>query len=281
MAVLNAQTVSRLKGQLLTSGLQQKDQPLFQVINLLIDSLGAIGIEAQAAIGGGGGGGGLLNADYLTHENNQASLPNSRLLLPGSGVTIHKNGQSVIVGAAPIPWHDEGEEPEIVIPLPGIQGPRGLIGPIGMPGMDAICEFFEGIALPNGTQIYDSGLLSYTPVWDQLTTPPTLGDSTLTGSYRRIGSLVYFSISFTFGGTGVLGTGAFTFTLPFPFTLASSSTGIVSDTGTTGYLGLGILFSSNKLLVATDQNPQSFVTEASPFAWVAGDALSMVGIYFA
>lgn len=137
MATLSPQTISRLKSQLLTSGLQQKDQPLFQVINLLIDSLSGLAVGVNTFTGGGGGGGGLANADYITHLNNQASLPNSRLLTPGSGVTIHKNGTSIIVGSAPIPWSDDREEPEIVIPLPGIQGPRGFTGLQGPPGLDA------------------------------------------------------------------------------------------------------------------------------------------------
>jgi hypothetical protein len=50
-------SLARLKSQLLTSGLQQKDNALFQIINSLIDGLISTGFTADEAASSGGGGG--------------------------------------------------------------------------------------------------------------------------------------------------------------------------------------------------------------------------------
>lgn len=72
----------------MTSGLQQRDNALFQVISQLIDAVRQFVIQTDATIGGGGGGGGgsLLNATYLTATDETGTLPNSRELLAGANV---------------------------------------------------------------------------------------------------------------------------------------------------------------------------------------------------
>jgi hypothetical protein len=54
---LTAETIDRLKAQLLTSGLSQQNQPLFQVINLLIDAVrqSLSGVVALTSSGGAAG----------------------------------------------------------------------------------------------------------------------------------------------------------------------------------------------------------------------------------
>lgn len=215
MAILNAQTVSRLKGQLLTSGLQQKDQPLFQVINQLIDSLGSIGQEVQTFTGGGGGGGGAsANADFVTHQDNQASLPNSRVIVPGSGVTIHKGPKELLIGASPIPGMEGWDEPEISIPLPGPQGVRGLTGPMGPPGLDAYCECPMGALLGPGGLEYLGTWITYVPVWTAQTSDPALGNGTLEGRYMRLGHTIFFRVVLTIGSTTTFGSNFWKFTMP-------------------------------------------------------------------
>lgn len=88
---INVETLFRLKSQLLTSGIQEKNQPLFQVINLLIDGV----IQGLAQVntsltgsGSGGGSGGALNASYLTMINETTTLPNSRALVAGENITF-------------------------------------------------------------------------------------------------------------------------------------------------------------------------------------------------
>lgn len=80
--------LDRLKSQLMTSGLQQKDNPLFQVISQLIDFVRLLQISTGLAIGSSGSGGTIFNATYLTAAFEAGLLPNSRQLLAGAGVSF-------------------------------------------------------------------------------------------------------------------------------------------------------------------------------------------------
>lgn len=279
--------LDRLKAQLLQSGIQQKNQPLYQVVNQLIDAVRQ-GFDVTASTtGGGGGGGGLINADYLTHENNLAILPNSRQLIAGSGISIMKTGSKVILNADGGILSDLNEREERSldsgISIPGPRGATGLQGPQGPPGLDALvdecCESLPYI----GNAIYDSGLQNYTPTWDQTTTSPSLGNSTLTGIWRRWGPLVSYNIAFQLGSTATLGTGAFEFTLPFVVgnsALGGPMAGTVSDVGTASYIGIPRFFTTSSILIAINLNPPTWVTETQPFSWVTGDSLNVSGMYF-
>lgn len=128
-----ADSLDRLKSQLLTSGLQQENIALFQVISQLIDYLrGNINAVNQAVSGSGGGGGGgvgLLGATYLT-KNKEVGLPNSLQTLPGAGIQFNDaNGRRIISTAIPFAFDGEqGDE--------GVPGPPGRIGIDGIPGVD-------------------------------------------------------------------------------------------------------------------------------------------------
>lgn len=90
--------ISKLKVTLQTSGLAQKNQPLFQVIWSLIEFCQS-GFQTQdAAISGGGGGGGLANQSYVTVNNDLAQLPNSRQVVAGSFISLDTTtpGQIII-----------------------------------------------------------------------------------------------------------------------------------------------------------------------------------------
>lgn len=78
--------LDRLQSQLLTSGLQNKNPPLYQVINQIIASLREI---EQSITGSGGGSTGLANLDFITSQNDVSVLPNSRQLLGGNFVNIN------------------------------------------------------------------------------------------------------------------------------------------------------------------------------------------------
>lgn len=127
-----AVTIDRLKSQLLTSGLQQENFALFQVINQLIDFLRGEVAATDAAISGssgsgGGGGVGLVNATYLT-KNKEAGLPNSLQTIAGAGIQFNDtHGRRVISTAIPFAFDGEqGDE--------GVPGPPGRIGIDGVPG---------------------------------------------------------------------------------------------------------------------------------------------------
>lgn len=92
-----ALVVDRLKSQLLASGLQHKDQVLFQVINQLIDAVKGNTQEIIDITGGGGGGGTAapFDATYLTVDNEVADLPNSRRELAGAGIQMDDSAPNV------------------------------------------------------------------------------------------------------------------------------------------------------------------------------------------
>ncbi len=78
--------LDRLKAILLTSGLQKKDNNLYQVISQLLEAVRAFQIQVLGASGSGGGivGGG----PFLTWTPDLGSLPNSRNLNAGTGITF-------------------------------------------------------------------------------------------------------------------------------------------------------------------------------------------------
>lgn len=78
--------LDRLQSQLLLSGLQQKDQPLFQVITQLIAAIKALEAEIIANIGSSVAV--VSDLEFLTSADNSAQLPNSRELLAGDGINF-------------------------------------------------------------------------------------------------------------------------------------------------------------------------------------------------
>lgn len=139
----NQTALDRLKAQLLTSGLQQRDQPLYQVINQLIgflrDSINDI--DGQLNPGGSGGGGvgsGLAGQSYVTAGNDFSTLPNSRQLIAGNGIGFNNAGRLLTISAN-LPTVIDGIDGVDGLPGPqGIDGLQGIEGLIGPPGIDGI-----------------------------------------------------------------------------------------------------------------------------------------------
>lgn len=82
-----AVNLSRLQSVLLTSGLQQSNPALYQVITQLIQAVIQGLAETNETISGGGSGS-LSNQHYLTHSNDLVALPQSRQLLAGTGISF-------------------------------------------------------------------------------------------------------------------------------------------------------------------------------------------------
>lgn len=125
---LTADTIDRLKAQLLTSNLSQRNQTLYQVINQLIDALreGLNEIETQ-----------------LTIINNSSSS--------SSG------GGTIITSASPLGDIGDDNEPDWnwgPQGLQGIQGKQGNIGPQGLDGDDGEDGMWgpPGLTGPQGPQ---------------------------------------------------------------------------------------------------------------------------------
>lgn len=93
--------VDRLKAQLLGSGLQQQNFPLYQVINQLIDALRQTIAVTDAVLGisSGGGGTGILNQSFVTVEDDSGVLPNSRIITAGDNITLEDSGGEITINA--------------------------------------------------------------------------------------------------------------------------------------------------------------------------------------
>lgn len=108
-----AVVLDRLKSQLLTSGLQQDNSALFQVINQLIDYLRQTVDSTNQALSGSGGGGspaGLLDASYLT-KNKEGGLPNSLQTIAGAGIQFNDAHSRRVISTA-LPFSIDGEQVE-------------------------------------------------------------------------------------------------------------------------------------------------------------------------
>jgi hypothetical protein len=126
--------LDRLKSQLLTSGLSQKDNPLFQIINQLIDALRSEINFTSSVLDPSGGGGGLGSQSFVTINSELGTLPNSRQLTAGTGITLRRTTSRIIIDASPIFQGRTNGRDEISRSFGfglGIQGPRGLPGKDG------------------------------------------------------------------------------------------------------------------------------------------------------
>lgn len=66
-----------------------------------------------------------------------------------------------------------------------------------------------------GQDARGSALYSYTVTWDAESSSPSIGNGSLTGKYRRVGSMVLVNIRLVIGSSTSQGSGAWNFTPPF------------------------------------------------------------------
>ena len=83
--------------------------------------------------------------------------------------------------------------------------------------------------------------IAYTPTWGSTGTAPVLGNGILQGFYIRIGNQVSFRVRLQIGSTSTMGTGSYTFTIPFAMNTDSEKGYIgnaaVLDAGVSWYFG--------------------------------------------
>lgn len=151
-----------------------------------------------------------------------------------------------------------------------------LLGPLHT-GDRVYCDVIP----PQG--LYVAGFLgtpsyqSYTVSWTATGTQPTLGNSVLSGYYRKWGQGVAFRIKATFGAGVGFGTGAWLFSLPVATsTSVQPSSAILVDTGSAVYAA-GAYVSGSQQLVLVYNALQ--VGSLVPFTWAAGDELNVEGWY--
>jgi hypothetical protein len=80
--------LSKLQSTLLTSGLSQSNQALYQVINQLIQAVIDSNVGVVEITGGGGGGGPLSDRTFVTTTDELATLPNSSQIIAGDHVSF-------------------------------------------------------------------------------------------------------------------------------------------------------------------------------------------------
>ncbi len=91
--------IDRLKSQLLDTGLSQKDNPLYQVINQLIELLRGLEKNVFGTSGAGGSSGSLAGQTYITVNNETATLPNSKQLVAGANITLTVAGNTITISS--------------------------------------------------------------------------------------------------------------------------------------------------------------------------------------
>lgn len=116
----------------------------------------------------------------------------------------------------------------------------------------------------------------YTPTWSSSGTPPSIGDGTLAGAYRIVGTTLHLRGHVTFGSTTSGGTGAWLITLPTGLTSATGQTqtgsAVATDSGTPRALTMAIGSGGTQMVFVGDTG--ALTTATVPFTFGNGDQLS-------
>lgn len=138
MAITSLNT-SRLRSQLMTSGLQQKDSPLFQVINSLIGGLEFLNEQLRNATGGTGTTTTIQQIQEIhQHINFGDGDGEGEQGPPGLRGIDGTSGAAGPAGATGFPIFFEADYPEEILSIPGPTGPQGATGSAGPTGSSAI-----------------------------------------------------------------------------------------------------------------------------------------------
>jgi hypothetical protein len=124
---------------------------------------------------------------------------------------------------------------------------------------------------------------SYTPVWTAVTTNPTLGNGTLTGTYVQTGKLVIFKIRLAFGSTTTLGSGAYRWTLPvasnFDINASVGNAVLWDDSATTNFTRVAAYTLASPARVVCAAQDGTLVSNTVPVTWANADKIQITGMY--
>lgn len=129
---------------------------------------------------------------------------------------------------------------------------------------------------------------AYTPVWTNSGTANTLGNGTLTGTYRKVGTQVFFQVELVWGSTTVSGSAQWNISLPVSAnaTFAVAVQGTAYDTSAATYYPVSGENGTQSTLVilyhqlaAAVLQPLNYnvVGSGGPFTWETGDVLRLRG----
>lgn len=122
----------------------------------------------------------------------------------------------------------------------------------------------------------------WTPVWTAATTNPSIGDGTLVGKYCVIGNTVHLIIGLVCGSTTTFGSGAWSFSLPFPVKAQTDINQtfigqvIARDASPAeNYLHFCRVTRYAKVINAffNVSSSSTIITDTSPFTWAESDQL--------
>ena len=132
---------------------------------------------------------------------------------------------------------------------------------------------------------YGGSRIAYTPTWGVASgTAPTLGNGSLTGTYVRIGDLIYFTVKLVVGSTSTIGSGAYTFTLPVATLgaeIALTGNCAALDAGVAWYRGYTPNTVENGYLdkFVMVNASGSLIQNNAPFTFGTNDQILVWGVY--
>ena len=125
---------------------------------------------------------------------------------------------------------------------------------------------------------------SFVPTWGNTGTANTLGNGTITGTYFRLGALVLFNTTLTWGSTTSSGNGNWTFTFPVTTNgTAPALVGTAYDSGTAAYTISSSSISTTVYgaIFGGANDIHTAITATAPFTWVSMDIFFIQGWYIA
>lgn len=125
---------------------------------------------------------------------------------------------------------------------------------------------------------------TYTPTWSAVTTPPTIGASSVSGRYRVIGKWADVHISITIGSGFSPGSGNYTFSLPSGVVPLNNGAGEALGIGITRDVSvptqhpfMAYYFSTTAVALSARDSAGALqvVGAAAPYTWAAGDRITI------
>lgn len=130
-------------------------------------------------------------------------------------------------------------------------------------------------------------MTSFTPVLTATVTSPNLGTSpTATAFWAQVGKLIYTRMDITFGTSPTAGSGTYLLALPVTAILVSGPISMhcrLFDSASNAVFPICVLADSTHVQMqytaATPTGALTNVTNAAPWAWAAGDLISIQLLY--
>jgi hypothetical protein len=126
--------------------------------------------------------------------------------------------------------------------------------------------------------------VTYVPAWTATTTNPDIGNGTISGRFRRLGSTVHVQIYVQTGSTTTYGSGTYRFSLPVvPRSTQDQIVPAVFRLGTYYGNGSALLTAGSlqaQLLISNDVDGDADqASPTSPQTWAAGASVIIQGVY--